>query len=814
MKNITFLATTISVFALAGAAHAQTSAQTPQAETGAGIGEIIVTAQRRAESLQKAAIPIDAVRGDALVQRGISNAADLTKAVPALSIPAPGGSVASIFIRGVGNITTSSYNDPAVTPSFDGVVLGRSGGMFGAAFYDLARVEVLKGPQGILYGRNATGGAINVLPARPELGKNGMGVNLAYGNYNQVDVDAHVNLATGEHSALRIAGALFSHDGYNKDGTDDAKRRSLRAQFLYEPSSDLSLRIGGDYSHVGGLGVGGDYLGSFAPSATGYVFTPSGLSAGEGFNSAASNAYRKTQLGGPGMDFRQAMQSALSQNITYWGVHAEANVQTSIGKLTVIPAYRDTQEHSIIYAPAFNTGSVNESTNQTSLETRLAGKRGMMDYVLGGFYFKENIRASNIYNQEFVLPIQNYRVTTESWALFGQLTAHIGNSFRLVGGARYTHDTKSIDGLINNIIVSCANTTTPPFCIGQMPHMPNLFSADAAIGWLGSNGYINPSAGFTVPGSNATAGTVVYGLNSGAGQIVKTYNNIKQSSPFSRVTWKVSAEYDVAPTSLLYATVETGYRAGGYQMVDSPSKIQYKPEFITAFTVGSKNRFFNNRVQLNLEGFYWKYRDQQIAYFTVDSNGTLINSNENAGRSTIKGFDVDLVVKPASGTTLSGKVQYLDTVYNDLHLTSASPFDNFNCPSSLTGTFSNGAPVKSFNCSGRPLLFSPKWTVNLGAEQVIRVDEKRELVANVNTAWRDDQWAAFEFLDFEHVAAYWTTDASLALRSAEGGWSLTAYVQNLENKRRNLAPQSSPMGFAIAHYSAPRTFGLRLSAKF
>ena len=268
----------------------------------------------------------------------------------------------------------------------------------------------------------------------------------------------------------------------------------------------------------------------------------------------------------------------------------------------------------------------------------------------------------------------------------------------------------------------------------------------------------------------------------------------------------------MTPTSLLYATAESGYRAGGLQLTESTTV--YKPEFITAYTIGSKNRFLNNRLQVNLEAFWWKYRDQQITYFTVDTSGTLISSNENAGRSTIKGADIDVVAKPFSGTTLTGKVQYLDAKYNDLHLFTAPPRDNFGCPFTFTGGTAGGAPVKDFNCSGNPLLFSPKWTVNLGAEQVVPLGSTLELVANVNTAWRDTQWGAFEYLDFERIPAYWTTDAALTVRAPDGGWALTGYIRNIENKRRNLAPQASPLGMAVGHYSAPQTYGLRLSATF
>jgi iron complex outermembrane receptor protein len=149
-SSLAVLALAVSAAAAPAAAQEAAPAASPPAPDNAGIGDIIVTAQRRSETLQSAGIAIDAVGGENLIRQGITQADALNKAVPALTVTNGGGSNTSIFLRGVGNITNNSYNDPAVTPSYDGVVLGRAAGAFGSAFYDLARVEVLKGPQGIL----------------------------------------------------------------------------------------------------------------------------------------------------------------------------------------------------------------------------------------------------------------------------------------------------------------------------------------------------------------------------------------------------------------------------------------------------------------------------------------------------------------------------------------------------------------------------------------------------------------------------------------------------------------------------------------
>ncbi|HEX7657169.1 MAG TPA: TonB-dependent receptor, partial [Sphingomonas sp.] len=336
-----------------------------------------------------------------------------------------------------------------------------------------------------------------------------------------------------------------------------------------------------------------------------------------------------------------------------------------------------------------------------------------------------------------------------------------------------------------------------------LPHYPNLLTTGDTINWLVANGWIDPA-------STDQAGYQSLVLNNGVATILKTYDPVIDHGTYSRVTWKASAEYDVAPHSLLYATVETGYRAGGFQLAEGRPK--YNPEFLTAYTIGSKNRFFDNRVELNLEAYLWKYRDQQITYFTVDTSGTLISSTENAGRATIKGIDADLIVKPLARTTLSAELQYLDTNYDNLHLYTASPRDNINCPYTLTGEVSGGAPVKDFNCSGTSLLFSPKWTVNLGIEQEVPLSEDLTLIGSVNSAWRDKQLGGFERLDFERIPAYWNTDLNLTLQAGRIG--VGAFVRNLEGKRRNLAPQLAPTGQAVTLFSAPRTYGLRLTADF
>ncbi len=229
----TLLTTTAILLSLPGTAIAQKStsqaapipAPTDHAATDeAGLGDIVVTAQRRVESSQRAAIPLAVIDGATLTSAGITQASRLNELAPALSIePSSTGNL--IFLRGVGNFTVTAASDPAIAFNYDGVYIGRPTSTTGV-FYDLERVEILKGPQGILYGRNATGGAINILPAQPRIGETSGYVTAAYGNYSTFNAEGALNLPVGENGAFRIAATTSNHDGYLQDGTSDENHSS------------------------------------------------------------------------------------------------------------------------------------------------------------------------------------------------------------------------------------------------------------------------------------------------------------------------------------------------------------------------------------------------------------------------------------------------------------------------------------------------------------------------------------------------------------------------------------------------------------
>lgn len=240
-----------------------------EAERAGGLNVITVTAQRREESLQDAAIPINAVSGEELERTGVVDVTQLNKVAPALYVPESGGANVGYFIRGVGNFANNGYTNPAVAFNLDGVYIGRPSSTV-ASFLDVNRVEVLKGPQGTLYGRNATGGAVNVIPNAPRLGVLEGSVSAQYGNYDAIETTGVVNLPMGDRVAARLAGTYSERDGYYDDGTGAKEDLALRGQLFVEISPAADIRLSADYSTQKGTGPGIDIDGvyTFAP------FTP------------------------------------------------------------------------------------------------------------------------------------------------------------------------------------------------------------------------------------------------------------------------------------------------------------------------------------------------------------------------------------------------------------------------------------------------------------------------------------------------------------------------------------------------------------
>ena len=758
---------------------AQASDQSPQ-DTG-GLADIIVTAQRRSESAQKAAIAITAVGSEQLVRAGVTDTTQLTLVAPSLQIGAIAGSANTFYLRGVGNFTTNSQSDAAVSFNVDGVPFARSQAAHGV-FYDLERVEVLKGPQGILYGRNSTGGAINVITAKPKIGEFGGFVQGEYGNFNAYNVTAAVNVPLGANAAFRVAGQASGHGGYYSDGTGDDNLRAVRAQFAAELGDNVRLSIGADYAHQGGIGAGATLVGLDRSQRIG-LFDP---------RADARFASTYAFLAGNFLYPLPDAQFPAYNNNEFWGVYAQADIDTSIGTLTILPAFRQTKLDQRNYAPGFDYFDVMNS-KQTSVEVRLASKTGgFLDYLIGGFYMNENTDEFPIYNQQYFIGDAYFGSRTNSYAVFGQLTAHLSDRLRLSAGARYTVDQKL--GLIDstNFGVVCFAS----FVGGSCPGTPALQENQV------------PQIGYT-PGGQIIP---IQPYGPGGAVLQTTRINITPERTFKKPTFRAGVEFDVSPDSLLYATFETGFKSGGFfSTIDDPV---FLPETITAFTIGSKNSFANNRIRLNFEGFYWTYKDQQVSHLSADSQGGIQFATENVGKTRIWGFEVEGQYRVTPNTRLFGTVQYLNATYTDFvyetPAATGAPTTGCDAPNPAAGA------AFEVNCTGRTPPNSPKWTLAGGIEQTIPTGSG-EFVLNVDARYQSGAYTGFELLASQYQPGYATVNAQLRYTFANPKVTVAAYVNNLfdvEAAGFSLPNPRAGAALVIESLRPPRTFGVRLRYDF
>ena len=730
--------------------------------TAGTLEEITVTAQRRSESLEHAAIAITAISADTLNNSGATQVQELTNLVPALQISTAAGPYPLFYVRGVGNFNGNSLSDAALALNLDGVYIARPSSVSGM-FYDLDRLEVLKGPQGTLYGRNATGGAINVITKKPTDDFGGE-ANVDFGNYSLRKFEGAVNLPFAPGFAMRVAGQTVDHDGYMSDGTDDEKSRAGRVQFLVTAIDNLSILASADYAHTGGVGPGASLL-----TPTGFVGSPF-----TGNTSPAANAVYSTTLVFPGGDFLGPLLNNPKdlvhlpgypyQNNDYFGTSITVDWKTDAGTLTVIPAYR----HSSLDYFSTTAGFLilqDEKDKQGSFEARFASNNdNNWNYLIGAYYLDESIDGGPIvYDQRENASEEEVHPTTKSYAGFGRLQYSVTDAFRLNAGLRYTHDHKTISGTYDTLSDVCLTLPTPCFGgVGQItvPVAPVLLNA---------------------------------------------------SDSWGATTWRAGAEWDISPSSLLYASVETGFKAGGFFFThDDPT---YQPEHLTAYTIGSKNRFLDNRLQVNGEAFLWKYKDQQISHIGLDSTGTVIFPTENAGRATMKGAEVDVQYLPLVNTRVGTDIQYLDAVYDKFVYT----VPNFGAPPTPDCPYTLSGGAYLLNCSGKTPPQAPRWTMTFNLQQTIPLGTVGSIVGEASTHFQTATLTGLEFLPDEVQSSVWITDLSLGFEAPQRRWYVTGYVENVGNRDVVNASFPNPLAGAALIATAmrpPRTYGARFGVKF
>lgn len=699
------------------------------------LDEVVVTAQRRSENLQKTPLTVSAVTGDKLESQGIKTVVDLSAQVPALQISSSGSGAAVVFLRGIGSTNTTEVGDPAVAYHMDGIYIARSTSV-GALFYDVDRVEVLRGPQGTLYGRNATAGAINVITKQPKFAYEGAG-SLDVGNYGAITTSGMFNVPVSDTIAVRAAFQQSRHDGYVKalnkgpgtGGNDryDQDDKSARIQLLWKPSDDFTLHLGADYLHQGGAGGGDKTYGTALATSDPWTCN------------CATNLYR---------------------NNKFFGARAQADLDLGFGTLTYLTGYNFSRldrngENASTGAPNFFKGK----DYTWSHELRLGGDTGNLKWVVGLYRFTEDnnvdfrvFLATNSY-LSFIQP----EVTAKSIAAFGQGTYAVTDRFRVTGGLRYTEDRKARDG-----------------------------------------------------------GTF---LTNSAGAITSTVIKNLADAKWNATNWKIGADFDLTDSSMLYANMATGYKAGGY--FDGVAANTYEPEKITSYEAGVKNRFLDNRLQLNATAFLYDYRDFQVTAVGVIA-GQNASVTLNADKARVYGVEFESSLVVTENDRLDATLGWLHAEYTDFVLPLGDAFANNNTnaavPACFKANFTLAAP-RSTDFSGCRMARTPKWSLNVGYQHTWAMESGARLVGRVQTHYESAKNLEYHGFAQNKQDGFTKSDVSLTYSSADDRWSLQGYVRNIEDDDiRTASSPNSTTGLSTngngEFYAPPRTFGLRLGVNF
>lgn len=673
----TFLALGVSLSALAVPAYAQDAPapapadEAQPADTTAQEQDdeeaIVITADRREQSLQDYAGTAATFSGDDLKKRGIQNISDLNDVLPGLTV-ANNGANREVWIRGIGSSNNTELGDPAAATHWDGVYLPRPSGI-GSAFFDIQRVEVNVGPQGTLRGRNATAGSVNVITWKPGLGVWDAELEGEVGNYGQKAVRAMLNVPLGQTAAIRLSGIGLSHDSYYKNvgpvsnvGAAEAEDNIAgRAQLLWEPSDKWRFLIAGDYMHEQGSG----WTGTNYANPLGQGIDPD-------------------QIRDPRKVIARAFTPDL--DIKHRGIRGEITYDTGAFKVDYVGSFRHvTTDYKAAtpLGPAYPgfidnlaalPGTLEEELDNWSRfqsyndskshfhELRFHNDKGPLIWSVGANYFKEDQYAflgstgdRGLFFQgiEFNMP----DVDAEAYGIYGDATWSATERLRLTGGLRYTKDKKSREGVAarygfalggagfnccggvrvgtegfefairdrtifnpdtdGNGAVDNAEALAFYFDgVGQFGVRDNVDEV-FANGWYGGGpedeARRTPCLD-TITGDGFVcdaSGNFLYAVPFG-GQIFRQSGKMSQDF----LDWRVRGEYDITDDNLLYALVATGHKSGGFNdnLGDLGVAPTYKPEKVTLYELGSKNVFYvgGRRMRLNGSLFYNDYKDQVL----------------------------------------------------------------------------------------------------------------------------------------------------------------------------------------------------------
>lgn len=730
----------VSAAALCQPAFAQETAPVQAAEKDTGGIDIVVTAQKREENLQNVPLSVSVIGGDAIAAQGGVNLENAQYLVPSLNFRKSGTSLnQALFLRGVGTINFSIAAEPSVAAVIDGVVLSRAGEGFGD-LVDIDRVEVLRGPQGTLFGKNASAGVVSMVSKRPEDTLGGT-AEASYFDASEYRARATINIPLGDNVRSRFTGFYSEYDGNLRNIALDRKvngykHYGVRGAIEADLSDAVTVILRGDWRKAND---------DCCAEVIGTVPT-----------NAAAAALSGTNISGD--ETRRVNQNLLTQTKEEsWGVSMQIDAELGNQIITSITAYRNWDNTEIrdgdwLDRPYVGLNQLHDIGPQTSKtfsqELRLSSPTGnFFEYVAGLYYsraesqrqFTRDVITCSASTLPAVTPglipcsttpgvstttnpfgTTDYGSVFTNMAAFGQVTLNVSDRFRAIGGIRYTAD--QLDG--------------------------NILRTTRLAG-AGVNG-------------NFDAG--VY--NNGAGGGVSNGQPVNLKVVNDNWSGKAALQYDITDDTMGYASYTRGYKGPAYNLffnLNTSGAGVIAPETVDAYEVGLKNSLFGNRLILNLTGFYAKYNNYQANNPDLVA-GVVVTRLTNAGTVSTRGVELDMVYQPSRAFTLSGGLAYTD-----------AKVDEFRLPPGATE--SQRVP------NGTRLSNAPKWKGSLGATYKIETGGFANIELGAQGSYQSSQ--LYELSPNAAVRAattvkgYGVVDVSAGLVAQDNGWSVRAQVKNL-----------------------------------
>ncbi len=729
--------TALAGFALPAAAQspavqfgADPAAQAASAQNPATVGDIVVTANKREQRLQSVPAAVSVVAGEQLTRQNVTEVTDLTRTTPALNIPGPFG---ALSIRGLGSATFSRSAEGSVGVVVDGVALANTS-IFPPQLFDVARLEVLEGPQGMLFGRNASSGVLNIVTNRPSFEgyETILHADVAdYGNYVARGV---VNMPIDDTAALRVSGSWSRAPEFVRNLYDGSRTttegKSVRARLLWNPTTDLSVNLILDHSETEREGgapwtVFHSTPGSLLTTrleACGVAISPENLDAciDGGYATVAKTSGLSAQIDWSLGDF----------TLTSISAHRVASQAATGSDADSVPVNR------------LNVNVSPFDISNFSQEFRLTSPTGgFIDYVAGLYYFDSHLRGGNTQIGYLLgdLPTpfapyplgQTLRTTTDttSYAIFGQATVNLTDAFRLLLGARAGHED-----------------------VGAVTYAG---VADGAVG--------------------AFAGTA-----STDGRIEDDY-----------FSYRLGAQYDLTDRVMSYLTYTEGYKgpAVNDQAASATAPLLVQPEIPHAWELGLKSTLFDGRLAANVAAYHTKVDNFQTQFFDPDLHLFVFG---NAPELTSKGVSVNLFGQPLDGLNVNLGAIWNDATYGPGYLVTCSQGQTA-AQGCLPVYDANGAPIGlADDAEGNRLIGAPEWkvtanmeyarSVGRGLEGYIQTDVVYTSTINFN--------AAYDPIASNEPATL--VGGRIGVRSEDGRYGVSIFVRNLFDVYRPVLRSNTP----------------------